>query len=45
MEEKEKILNEANAEIEKIVSDAIDEAVSAKSGDAIDDFLKTAGKE
>lgn len=41
--QKEKILLEANSEIEKLVSKAVDKAVK-KSGDAFDEFLSAAAR-
>jgi F-type H+-transporting ATPase subunit b len=37
--EKEKILAEANSEIEAMVNDAVDKMLASKTGDPFDDFL------
>ena len=43
--EKDKILLEANSEIENMVSAAIDKVLSPKSGNSIDEFLDAVRKE
>lgn len=42
--EKEKILAQANAEIETMVSEAVDKMLASKTGDPFDDFLNSVGE-